>query len=72
MRVGLGTDSTVAYLLHALAARKLTLRCVSTSPETAAKAPAPGLYSSPSTTATRCPGSTWQSTAPTRSPPRAG
>jgi len=43
MRVGLGTDSTVAYLLHALAARKLTLRCASTSPETAAKARALGL-----------------------------
>ena len=42
MRVGLGTGSTVAYLLHALAARKLTLRCVSTSPETAAKAPGSG------------------------------
>jgi len=72
MRVGLGTGSTVAYLLRALAVRKLTLRCVSTSPETAAKARAPGLYSSPSTAATRCAGSTWQSTAPTSSPPRAG
>jgi ribose 5-phosphate isomerase A len=34
MRVGLGTGSTVAYLLPALAARGLTLRCVSTSPRT--------------------------------------
>jgi ribose 5-phosphate isomerase A len=34
MRVGLGTGSTVAYLLPALAARGLTLRCVSTSPAT--------------------------------------
>ena len=35
MRVGLGTGSTAAYLLPALAARKLDLRCVSTSPATA-------------------------------------
>jgi ribose 5-phosphate isomerase A len=35
MRVGLGTGSTVAYLLPALAERGLTgLRCVSTSPAT--------------------------------------
>ena len=34
MRVGLGTGSTVAYLLPALAARELELRCVSTSPAT--------------------------------------
>jgi ribose 5-phosphate isomerase A len=35
MRVGLGTGRTVAWLLRALAARKLTgLRCVATSPET--------------------------------------
>jgi ribose 5-phosphate isomerase A len=33
-RVGLGTGSTVAYLLPALAARKLSLRCVATSPAT--------------------------------------
>jgi ribose 5-phosphate isomerase A len=31
MRVGLGTGSTVRYLLPALAARELTLRCVATS-----------------------------------------
>jgi ribose 5-phosphate isomerase A len=35
MRVGLGTGSTVAYLLPALAARGLDVRCVSTSPATA-------------------------------------
>jgi ribose 5-phosphate isomerase A len=35
MRVGLGTGSTVAFLLPALAARRLRLRCVSTSPHTA-------------------------------------
>ncbi len=33
-RVGLGTGSTVAYLLPALAARRLTLRCAVTSPAT--------------------------------------
>jgi ribose 5-phosphate isomerase A len=33
-RVGLGTGSTVAYLLSALARRRLALRCVATSPET--------------------------------------
>jgi ribose 5-phosphate isomerase A len=38
MRVGLGTGSTVAPLLPALAARGLTLRCVSTSPATQALA----------------------------------
>jgi ribose 5-phosphate isomerase A len=37
-RVGLGTGSTVAYLLPALAERKLTLRCVATSPRTEAAA----------------------------------
>jgi len=34
MLVGLGTGSTVGYLLPALAARGLDLRCVSTSPRT--------------------------------------
>jgi ribose 5-phosphate isomerase A len=33
-RVGLGTGSTVAHLLPALAARRLSLRCVATSPAT--------------------------------------
>ena len=33
-RVGLGTGSTIAYLLPALAARGLDLRCTSTSPAT--------------------------------------
>lgn len=36
MTVGLGTGSTVAYLLPALAARRLDLRCVATSPATEA------------------------------------
>ena len=34
MLVGLGTGSTVAYLLPALARRGLTVRCVATSPRT--------------------------------------
>ena len=34
MTLGLGTGSTVAYLLPALAARGLRLRCVATSPQT--------------------------------------
>src|SRR2546423_7928920 len=34
MRVGLGTGSTVAFLLPALAERDLGLRCVATSPAT--------------------------------------
>ena len=34
MRVGLGTGTTVAHFLPALAQRKLTLRCVTTSPRT--------------------------------------
>jgi ribose 5-phosphate isomerase A len=38
MTVGLGTGSTVAYLLPALAERKLELRCVATSPRTEAAA----------------------------------
>jgi ribose 5-phosphate isomerase A len=38
MRVGLGTGTTVSYLLPALAKRKLDLRCVSTSPRTGLEA----------------------------------
>src|SRR5919201_4825132 len=34
MTVGLGTGSTVAHLLPALASRRLSLRCVATSPQT--------------------------------------
>ena len=34
MTVGLGTGSTVAYLLPALARRRLSIRCVATSPHT--------------------------------------
>jgi ribose 5-phosphate isomerase A len=47
MIVGLGTGSTVSYLLPALAARQLSLRCVSTSPQTEAAARALGLALEP-------------------------
>jgi len=43
MVVGLGTGSTVAYLLTALAERGLTLRCVATSPRTEVTGRALGL-----------------------------
>jgi ribose 5-phosphate isomerase A len=43
MTVGLGTGSTVAFLLPALAARGLDLRCVATSPATETAARAHGL-----------------------------
>ena len=43
MRVGLGTGSTVAFLLPALAERGLELTCVATSPATALAARALGL-----------------------------
>ena len=43
MTVGLGTGSTVAYLLPALAARQLSLRCVATSPRTGQAATELGL-----------------------------
>ena len=43
MTVGLGTGSTVAYLLPALAARRLDIRCVATSPATESAARAVGL-----------------------------
>jgi ribose 5-phosphate isomerase A len=43
MTVGLGTGSTVAYLLPALAARNLQIRCVSTSVRTEEDAAALGL-----------------------------
>ena len=43
MRVGLGTGSTVAYLLPALAERSLQLRCVATSPATEEAARKAGL-----------------------------
>jgi ribose 5-phosphate isomerase A len=47
MRVGLGTGSTVAHLLPALAARDLDLRCVATSPATEAAAKEFGLAVEP-------------------------
>ena len=43
-RVGLGSGSTVAHLLPALAERGLTLRCVATSPATEQAARALGLH----------------------------
>jgi ribose 5-phosphate isomerase A len=43
MTVGLGTGSTVAYLIPALAARLLRITCVATSPATATLAGAHGL-----------------------------
>jgi ribose 5-phosphate isomerase A len=47
MRVGLGTGTTVAYLLAALAARGLDVTCVATSPATATAAAALGLRVEP-------------------------
>lgn len=47
MTVGLGTGSTVAHLLTALAARRLSLRCVATSVRTEAAARALGLAVEP-------------------------
>jgi ribose 5-phosphate isomerase A len=47
MLVGLGTGTTVAFLLPALAARGLDLRCVATSPATAEAAHALGLRVEP-------------------------
>ena len=47
MAVGLGTGSTVAFLLPALAARGLSLRCVATSPATEEAAGALGLAVEP-------------------------
>jgi ribose 5-phosphate isomerase A len=47
MRVGLGTGSTVSFLLEALAARRLDLRCVATSQRTEETARALGLAVEP-------------------------
>lgn len=47
MAVGLGTGSTVAHLLPALAARDIDLRCVATSPTTERAALALGLVVEP-------------------------
>jgi ribose 5-phosphate isomerase A len=43
MTVGLGTGSTAAYLLPPLAARRLDIRCVATSPSTSQAAQALGI-----------------------------
>ena len=47
MTVGLGTGSTVAYLLPALAARRLDIRCVATSARTETDGAALGLRIEP-------------------------
>jgi ribose 5-phosphate isomerase A len=47
MRVGLGSGTTVAHLLPALAARRLDVTCVATSPATAATAEELGLRVEP-------------------------
>ena len=47
MTVGLGTGSTVAFLLPALAAHRLDLRCVATSPATETAARDLGLHVEP-------------------------
>lgn len=47
MRIGLGTGTTVAFLLPALARRNLRIRCVVTSPETERRAVALGLAVEP-------------------------
>jgi len=47
MLVGLGTGTTVAFLLPALASRRLSIRCVATSPHTQEAATALGLRVGP-------------------------
>ncbi|HTZ10217.1 MAG TPA: ribose 5-phosphate isomerase A [Acidimicrobiales bacterium] len=49
MTVGLGTGTTVAHLFPALAARRLAIRCVATSPHTEQAASAAGLRVEPFT-----------------------
>lgn len=49
MRIGLGTGSTAAYFVEALAARELDLHCVATSPATEEHALALGLRVEPFT-----------------------
>lgn len=50
MTVGLGTGSTVAYLLPALARRRLSIRCVATSEHTLAVAGELGFVTDPADT----------------------
>ena len=71
MTVGLGTGSTVAHLLPAIARRGVGgIRCVATSVATEEQARELGIpveqFNSPASA------STSRSTAPTRSPPTAG
>jgi ribose 5-phosphate isomerase A len=49
MTVGLGTGSTIAFFVPALAARSLSLRCVATSPRTEEQAASLGLAVEPFT-----------------------
>ena len=70
MTVGLGTGTTVAFLLPALAARRLRIRCVATSPRTEDAARA--LSGSRSRGSGRQTGSISPSTGPTRSPRTVG
>jgi ribose 5-phosphate isomerase A len=53
MILGLGTGSTVSYLLPALVERRLSLRCISTSPQTEKAARALGLAIEPFDTVDR-------------------
>jgi ribose 5-phosphate isomerase A len=53
MILGLGTGSTVSYLLPALAERRLSLRCISTSPQIEKAARAIGLAIEPFDTVDR-------------------
>jgi ribose 5-phosphate isomerase A len=53
MILGLGTGSTVSYLLPVLAERRLSLRCISTSPQTEKAARALGLAIAPFDTVDR-------------------
>ncbi len=53
MTVGLGTGSTVAYLLPAVARRQLDIRCIATSPATAEHARSLGLHVAPFSTIDR-------------------
>ncbi len=69
MVVGLGTGSTVACLLPALAARRLDIRCVATSPRTERAARELGI---PLGISTILRDSTWRSTEQIRSRRTAG
>ena len=69
MVVGLGTGSTVACLLPALAARRLDIHCVATSPRTERAARELGIPLQDFDTLAR---STWRSTEQIKSRRTAG